>query len=87
MINKDECKQKRKEAYQKAKAKREADPKYIEAKAKYKQLKKAKYKAIKEKIKNSKIDQKAYNQEQRDKELMALVKRASDLEKSAPNHH
>lgn len=80
MHSKDELSQKRKEAYQKAKAKRDTDPRYQALKEKLKQDRKATYRAFKDKQKKAKLEAKQKRIAEKDKALMALLMPASNLE-------
>lgn len=80
MMTKEELRQKRKEAYQKAKAKRDADPRYQLLKEKVKQEQKAKYRAFKDQQKKEKLEAKQKRIAEKDAVLMALVMPASELE-------
>lgn len=80
MNTKDELRQKRKEAYQKAKAKRDADPRYQLMKEKVKEQRKAKYRAFKDQQKKEKLEAKQKRIAEKDAALMALVMPASKLE-------
>ena len=80
MLSKEELRQKRKEAYQKAKAKRDADPKYQALKEQVKAKRKAKYQAFKVEQKSKKQETKDKKQAQKDAALMVLMFPASQLE-------
>jgi type III secretory pathway component EscR len=80
MMTKEELRQKRKEAYQQAKAKRDADPRYQQLLEKVKEKRKAKYRAFKDQQKKEKIEAKQKRIAEKDAALMALVKPASELE-------
>lgn len=82
MLSKEEIRQKRKEAYQKAKAKRDADPCYQALKEKVKQDRKAKYRAFQDRQKRAKLEAKQKKRAEKDAALMALFIPASELEKS-----
>jgi hypothetical protein len=81
---KEDLKNKRKQAYLRAKAKRDADPAYQALKEKVKLERKAKYKAIKDQAKQAKLDAKQKIRAEKDAALMALIKPASSLEDSSP---
>lgn len=80
MKSQEELRQKRKLAYQKAKAKRDADPRYIALKEKLKQDRKAQYRAFKDQHKKEKLEAKNKRIAGKDAALMALVMPASNLE-------
>ena len=81
MLAKEEIRQKRKEAYQKAKAKRDADPRYQALKEKVKQDRKDKYLAHRNKIKKAKEEEKQCRRAAKDEALKAFFVTASELEK------
>jgi hypothetical protein len=81
MLSKEEIRQKRKDAYQKAKAKRDADPRYQALKEKVKQDRKAKYRAFQDQQKRAKLEAKQKKRAEKDAALMALFIPASELEK------
>ena len=80
MHNKEEIRQKRKDAYQKAKAKRDADPRYQALKEKVKQDRKDKHRAFKDQQKKERLDAKQKRVAEKDAALMALMMPASLLE-------
>jgi hypothetical protein len=80
MDTKEALRLKRKEAYQKAKAKRDADPRFIALKEKLKEDRKAKYRAYKDAQKKAKLEAKEKRIDEKDAALMVLVIKASDLE-------
>lgn len=80
MISKEELRQKRKEAYQKAKEKRDADPHYQALREKAKTARREAYRAFKEQQKNIKLEEKRKRVAEKDLALMALLFKASDLE-------
>jgi hypothetical protein len=82
MLSKEELRQKRKEAYQKAKAKRDADPRYQALKEKVKQDRKEKYREFQDQQKKEKLEVKQKKRAEKDAALMALVMPASKLESS-----
>ncbi len=71
---------KKKRAYQKAKAKRDTDPRFIALKEKLKEDRRAKYRAFKDSQKKAKLEAKKKRIAEKDAALMALVMKASDLE-------
>jgi hypothetical protein len=73
MLSKEETRQKRKEAYQKAKAKRDADPCYQALKEKIKQDRKDKYRAHRNKIKKAKEEEKQIKRAAKDEALKAFL--------------
>lgn len=77
---KEEIRQKRKEAYQKAKAKRDADPRYQALKEKIKQDRKAKYQAYRNKIRKEKEAEEQKRRASKDEALKAFFVLASELE-------
>lgn len=79
-MDKEQLRQKRKEAYQQAKAKRDADPRYQALKEKIKQERRAKYQAMREKNKNEKRKAKLKKRAEKDAALLALLMPASELE-------
>jgi hypothetical protein len=79
-MTKEELRQKRKEAYQQAKAKRNADPRYQALKQRIKAERKAKYRALKDQQKKEKLEAKQKRIAEKDAALMALVMPASNLE-------
>jgi hypothetical protein len=79
-MNKEELRQKRKIAYQEAKTRRKADPRYRALKEKLKQERKAKYQAYRQEQKDLKVKKR----EEKDAELMAQLKTASSREDSMP---
>jgi hypothetical protein len=80
MMTKEEIRQKRKEAYQQAKAKRDADPRYQALKEKVKEERKAKYRVFKDQQKKEKLAAKQKRIAEKDAALMALIMPASSLE-------
>jgi hypothetical protein len=82
MLNKEELRLRRKKAYQEAKAKRDADPKYQALKEKLKQDRKAKYRAIKDQMKKEKLEARQKRIAEKDAALMALMFPASCLKKN-----
>jgi hypothetical protein len=80
MLSKEDLRQKRKEAYQKAKARRDADPRYQALKEKVKQERKDKYRAFQNQQKRTKLEAKQKVRAEKDAALMALVMPASKLE-------
>lgn len=78
---KEEIRQKRKEAYQKAKVKRDADPRYQALKEKVKQDRKAKYQAFKKRKKMTNEEEKSKARAARDEALKAFFVTADELEK------
>ncbi len=80
MQNKEQPRQKRKEAYQKAKAKRDADPRCQAMKEKVNQERRAKYRAMKDQQKREKLEEKQKKRAEKDAALMALIMPASRLE-------
>lgn len=80
MTTKEELRQKRKEAYQMAKAKRDADPRYQALKNKISQERKAKYRAFQDQKKKAKAEAKERKQTEKDAALKSMVMPASDLE-------
>lgn len=83
MHTKEELRQKRKEAYQKAKAKRDADPKYQAMKEQAKQARKDQYRAFRDRRKKAAQDEKEKIRAEQDAALMALMRPASELEADA----
>ncbi|MCA9508572.1 MAG: hypothetical protein KC505_09140 [Myxococcales bacterium] len=81
MLTKEELRQKRKEAYQKAKAKRDADPQFQALKEKMKEARKEKYRAHRDKIKKAKEEEKQKKRAEKDASLMVFFKSDSELEK------
>lgn len=81
MHSKEELRQMRKVAYQKAKAKRDADPAYQALKEKQKLERKDKYQAFKAQQKEAKLSAKRQKQADKDAALMALMIPASSLKK------
>ena len=81
MMTKEELKKRRKEVYQKAKARRDADPEYIALKEKQKESRQAQYQAIKAKRKQAKEEEQLKARAEKDAALMALLKPASELGK------
>lgn len=79
-MDKDELRQRRKEAYQQAKAKRDADPRYQALKEKANADRRAQYRTFKEQQKKAKREEKEKRIAEKDAVLMALVMKASDLE-------
>ena len=79
-MDKEELRKKRKEAYQKAKAKRDADPKYQALKERMNEARRAKYRAFQEQKKKAKEDERKRKRAEKDAALMALMKLASQLE-------
>lgn len=80
MQNKEQLSQKRKEAYRKAKAKRDADPRYQAMKEKANQERRAKYRAMRDQQKREKLEAKQKARAEKDALLMALMMPASKLE-------
>lgn len=78
-MTKEEQQKKRKEAYKRAKAKRDADPRYQALKEKIKQERKAKYQTIKEQMKQEKLLAKQKRIAEKDAALMTFVMPASNL--------
>lgn len=78
-MDKEELRKRRKEAYQNAKAKRDADPRYQAIKEKANAERKAKYREIKEQQKKAKREAKEKRIAEKDAVLMALIMKASDL--------
>ncbi len=78
-MDKEELRQKRKDAYQKAKAKRDADPKYQALKEKVKEARKAKYRAFQDQRKTAKEEDRKKRRAEKDAALMALLKPASQI--------
>lgn len=81
MFDKEQIRQKRKEAYQKAKAERDADPSYQALKEEAKQARKAKYRALKNQEKMKKLEEKKQRIAKKDAALMEFFISASELEK------
>lgn len=81
MLDKEQIRQKRKEAYKKAKAQRDADPKYQAMKEEAKQARRAKYRAIKDQEKIKKLEEKKKKIAEKDAALRAFLMPASELEK------
>lgn len=79
MHSKEALQKMRKEAYQKAKAKRDADPAYQALKEKQKLERKTKYQAFKAEQKEAKLAAKRKKQEEKDAALMETVTMASTL--------
>ena len=84
MFDKEELRQKRKETYQKAKAKRDADPRYQALKEKANLDRKDKYRAFQDQQKKAKLEAKQKKRAEKDAVLMALLKPASELEEATP---
>jgi redox-sensitive bicupin YhaK (pirin superfamily) len=84
MNTKEELRQKRKEAYQRAKAKRDADPRYQALKEKIKQDRKNKYRVFKGQQKQAKLEAELKKRAEKDAALMSLLMPASELENKAP---
>ncbi len=80
IVDKEELRQKRKDSYQKAKAKRDADPCYQALKEKAKLDRKAKYRAFQDQRKKAKTEAKQKKRAEKDADLMALMMPASKLE-------
>ncbi len=80
MTNKEFLRDIKKEAYQKAKAKRDADPRYQEFKERAKEQRKVQYRAIKERQKQEKLEAKQKRIAEKDASLMAFVMPGSSLE-------
>lgn len=80
MQNKEELKKMRKEAYQKAKAKRDADPAYQALKEKQKLEIKARYQAFKAQQKGARLLAKKQKQAEKDGVLMEMITTVSKLE-------
>ncbi len=78
-MDKEALRQKRKEAYQKAKAKRDADPKYQTLKELMNETRRAKYSAFQNQKKKAKEDERKKKRAEKDAALMALLKPASQL--------
>lgn len=83
-MDKEQLRQKRKEAYQNAKAKRDADPRYQALKEKVKQERKAKYRAFQDGQKRTKLEAKQKKRAEKDAALMALMMPASELKERMP---
>lgn len=81
-MDKDELKKRRREAYQKAKARRDADPRYQELKEKIKQQRKAHYRALKDKRKQAKEAEKQQQQAQKEETLKQFFITAKELEET-----
>lgn len=81
-MNKEEISKKRKEAYEKAKRKRDADPRYQEMKEKFKQKRRDEYRAAKEKQKNKKLEEKRAKIREKDAVLLEIITNASVIEKN-----
>lgn len=81
MTNKEELREKQREAYRQAKAKRDADPRYQAMKEKAKLERRAKYRAIKDEQKRAKLEVQQKKRAEKDAALMALMMPASNLEK------
>ena len=81
MDQKEALRLKRKETYQKAKAKRDADPRFIALKEKLKQDRKAKYRAFKDAQKQANHETKQKKVAEKDAALMTLVMKGSGLNK------
>jgi hypothetical protein len=79
MFTAEELRQKRKEAYQKAKAKRDEDPKYQALKEKYKRERKAQYRVVRDRERAVKQLAKQKRITEKDAALMALMMPASIL--------
>jgi hypothetical protein len=80
MNTKENLRQKRKEAYQKAKAKRDADPRYQALKEKAKAERREKYRAFKEWQKQAKLLAKQKKIAEKDAVLMGMVMRGKEWE-------
>lgn len=79
-MDKEALRQKWKEAYQKAKAKRDADPKYQALKERMNEARRAKYRNFQDQKKKAKDDERKKKRTEKDAALMALMKPASQLE-------
>lgn len=79
-MDKEQLRQKRKEAYQKAKARRDADPQYQALKEKMKQARKSRYSAFKKRQKEIKALDKQKRIEEKDNLLKQMLIPASQLE-------
>lgn len=79
-MDKESLRKARKEAYQKAKAMRDADPKYQAIKEKAKADRRAQYKEFKEQQKQKKILDKQKRSAERDKELLVMVMKGKEWE-------
>lgn len=71
-MDKEAQKAKRKEAYQKAKEKRDRDPEYLALKEKANAARKAQYQEYKNKLKAEKLQEKKLRQAERDEELAKI---------------
>jgi hypothetical protein len=80
MNSKEELRQKRKEAYQRAKTKRDADPRYQALKEKAKAERRAKYRAFKDAQKQARLLAKQERIAEKDKALMGMVVKGVDWE-------
>jgi hypothetical protein len=80
MDNKEALRQKRKEAYKRAKATRDADPRYQALKEKVNAERRAKYRAFKEQQEQAKRQAREKKIAEKDAALMALVMKGADLE-------
>ena len=80
-MDKEQLRKWRQEAYQKAKARREADPRYQELKERAKEQRRAQYRAYKDAKMQKKLEAKRKKIAEKDAALMLLIKRASELEK------
>ena len=69
----------RKEAYRKAKEKRDSDPRYLEMKKKQKELRKKAYQQKKEAVKAAKEKQKLQAKKAADQNLTELLKKGSEI--------
>ncbi len=87
MDTKEALRLKRKGAYQKAKAKRDADPRFIALKEKLKENRKAKCRAFKDAQKKAKLEAKQKRIAEKDAALMALVMKGAELEKAASTNN
>lgn len=87
MDKKEALRLKRKEAYQKAKAKRDADPRFIALKEKLKEERKAKYREFNDAQKKAKLEAKRKRIAEKDAALMVLVMKGMELEKAAFAHN
>jgi type II secretory pathway component HofQ len=81
-MDKDELKKRRKEAYQKAKAKRDADPRYQALKEEQKRRRKQQYRDLKEREKQKKIAEKLEREKKRDDEIAEEFNLSEQLERA-----
>lgn len=80
-MDKDELHQRRKEAYQQAKAKRDADPRYQALKEKANADRRKQYRAFKDQQKKVKREAREKRIAEKDAVLMELIMKASELKK------